>query len=190
MATAAQPPATQPPAAEPSAPRKVPLHKYFASSITLITSAAPGRTPNVMACEWTMNVSYQPLLVLALVERADYTHELITASGEFGVNRCSSAQTGLVDFAGRNTGWKVDKLDAPEFAGLVYQGKKISAPMIKGCVLNLECVVEQTTEIGDYTAFVGRAVAARRDDEADPLVYFRGKYFHLGDAVSPNGGAK
>lgn len=173
---------------QPPAPQKVPLHKYFASSITLITSAAPGRTPNVMACEWTMNVSYQPLLVLALVERADYTHELITASGEFGVNRCSSTQTALVDFAGRNTGWKVDKIAAPEFAGLTYQAKKIGAPMIRGCVLNLECKVEQTVEIGDYTAFVGRAVTGRREDGADPLMYFQGKYFHIGDAISPNGG--
>lgn len=160
---------------------KVPLYKYFASSITLLTSAADGRGANVMACEWTMNVSYQPLRVMAMVEHADLTHELITASGEFGVNLCADDQSEMVTLAGRNSGRDLAKLDHEQFAGRTYPGARIKAPMLRGCVLNLECVVERTVEIGGYTAFIGKAVAGRANPRARPLLYFQSRFFQMGD---------
>jgi flavin reductase (DIM6/NTAB) family NADH-FMN oxidoreductase RutF len=161
----------------------IPLHRYFATTVALITSYVEGKGSNVMACEWTMNVSYQPLRVMSLIDHDTFTHELIAASGEFGVHLSSADQASLSHFAGSNHGRDVSKLDQPEFADRVYPGKKIKVPMLRGCVLGLECLVEQTIEIGNHTGFVGRAVAGRVNRELAPLLYHQGQYFHLGDLI-------
>lgn len=162
---------------------KVPLFKHFPSAIAIITSWAEGHHENAMACEWTMNISYQPFLVLSLIEPEDYTHKLISESGQFGVNIASADQAEIVNAVGRSSGWKSSKLQSPALAGQTYPGKKIKAPMLRGCVLNLECVVERTIPMGDYTGFVGRAVAGRSNAAATPLIYFQGKYHRMGDLI-------
>lgn len=158
------------------------LFRYFATTVALITSQADGRA-NVMACEWTMNCSYRPLRVMSLVNRKDLTHELITQSGEFGVNLCSQSQAALSAYAGNVSGRAGPKLEHELFEGLLYPAKRIGAPMVRGCVLNAECVVEQTIEIGNHTAFVGRAVAARLNPKLLPLLYHQGTYFGLGEQL-------
>jgi flavin reductase (DIM6/NTAB) family NADH-FMN oxidoreductase RutF len=162
----------------------LPLYRYFTSTVALITSGAAGSGTNVMACEWTFNVSYRPLRMMSLVKRGSYTHELISACGEFGVNMCSDEQAALASYAGNSHGREVVKLDDPLFAGKIYTGKRIGVPMLRGCVLNLECVVESTVEIGEHTGFVGRAVAGLANRSKQPLLYNRGRFFRLGDLLS------
>ena len=163
------------------------MHKYFATTVALITSCADDHPPNVMACEWTMNISYHPLRVISVIDRRDLTYELITASGEFGVNLCSEQQAALSSYAGNVSGRNGSKLAAPVFAGQTYSAKRIQVPMISGCVLNLECVVEQTVELGDHTGFVGRVVAARINRRLRPLLYHQGKYFQLSETLTKPG---
>lgn len=179
--THGQPPSDTEPQVEVTA--KVPLYKHFPSSIAVITSWAEGHNENAMACEWTMNISYQPFLILSLIEPADYTHQLISESGQFGVNIVSADQAGIVNAVGRSSGWQGPKLQSPALAGQTYPAKKIKVPMLRGCVLNIECVVERTIPMGDYTGFVGRAVAGRANSVATPLIYFQGRYFRMGDLI-------
>jgi flavin reductase (DIM6/NTAB) family NADH-FMN oxidoreductase RutF len=137
-----------------------------------------------MACEWTMNVSWEPLLIVSLVYHEELTHQIISESNEFGVNLCSEQQAHLSHFAGSISGRECDKLADPVFSGITYPAAKIQAPMIHGCVLNAECVVEQAMEIGEYTAFVGRVVTCRVDPSLRPLLYHLGQYFLLGNSVT------
>lgn len=168
----------------------LPLYRYFTNSVALITSGTAGTGANVMACEWTFNVSYRPLRMMSLVKRGSYTHELISAGGEFGVNVCSDEQASLASYAGNSHGREVLKLDDPLFAGKVYTGKRIGVPMLRGCVLNLECVVESTVEIGEHTGFVGRAVAGLANRSKQPLLYSRGRFFRLGELLTRTSAAE
>jgi flavin reductase (DIM6/NTAB) family NADH-FMN oxidoreductase RutF len=152
--------------------------------VALITSAAEGIGHNVMACESTSTVSMRPLRILSVIERTCYTHELVTASGEFGVNLCADKQADLSSFAGNSHGRDVAKLADPRFAEHVYPAKRIGAPMLRGCVINLECVVEQTIDLGTHTGFVGRAVAGKVNRDARPLLYHQGRYFGLGAHIA------
>jgi flavin reductase len=162
---------------------KVPLYKHFPSSIAVITSWTEGHNGNAMACEWTMNISYHPFLVLSLIEAGDCTHQLISESGQFGVNIVSADQAAIVNAVGRSSGWQGPKLQSTALAGQIYPARKIAAPMLRGCVLNLECLVERTISFGDYTGFVGRVVAGRANAAATPLIYFRGAYHRMGDLI-------
>lgn len=162
----------------------LPIGRYFATMVALITSAAEGIGRNVMACESTSNVSNRPLRILSVINRTSYTHELITVSGEFGVNLCADTQVDLSSFAGNSHGRDVEKLADPRFAECVYLAKRIGAPMLRGCLINLECVVEQTIDLGTHTGFVGRAVAGKVDRDARPLLYHQGRYFELGAHIA------
>ena len=60
-----------------------------------------------------------------------------------------------------------------------YKGKKIDTLMVKGAVLNIECKLLKMEKLGDHTMVVGEALEASAS-EKKPLIYHRGKYWHLG----------
>jgi flavin reductase (DIM6/NTAB) family NADH-FMN oxidoreductase RutF len=150
------------------------------TTIALLTSAADGRE-NVMACEWAMMISFNPMRFVVSVAPEDVTHEFIEKSGEFGLNFCSDTQAKLSHIAGSNSLRDVNKWTLVAFPQ--YPAKKISAPMIAGCVLNVECKVADKLSYGDHTLFVGEALWAKSDPEKKPLLYHRGKYWQLGANV-------
>jgi flavin reductase (DIM6/NTAB) family NADH-FMN oxidoreductase RutF len=163
------------------------VHRYFATTVNLLTSAIDDETFNVMACEWTMNVSFDPLDIIVVVGRNNYTHHLIMESGEFGVNLASDTQAALSKLAGNVTGRQVQKFHDPLFQGQFYASRQIKAPMIRNCVLNAECIVERSIEVGRYTAFIGRAVVKQANSELKPLLYHQGRYFTLGEYIPKSG---
>jgi flavin reductase (DIM6/NTAB) family NADH-FMN oxidoreductase RutF len=63
------------------------LYQYFANTVNLLTSCNQDGKVNVMACEWTMNVSFNPFKILCVVGIETLTHAYITESKEFGVMR-------------------------------------------------------------------------------------------------------
>ena len=159
------------------------LYQYFATTVNLLTSCNQEGKVNIMACEWTMNVSFNPFKVLCVVGVDTLTHSYITESKEFGVSLCADTQASLANFAGNVSGRDVDKLSAPFFAGLVYASTHIKPPLIRGCILNAECVVEEMFQMGEYTGFLGLSLATTVDPEAKPLFYHRRKYFQLGTQI-------
>src|SRR5262245_24078367 len=159
------------------------LYQYFATTVNLLTSCNQAGKVNVMACEWTMNVLFNPLKVLCVVGIDSLTHTYIIETKEFGVNLCADTQASLSNFVGNVSGRDVDKLSESSFAGLVYAATHIKPPLIRGCILNAECVVEEVFQMGEYTGFLGLSLATTVDTEAKPLFYHRGKYFQLGAQI-------
>jgi flavin reductase (DIM6/NTAB) family NADH-FMN oxidoreductase RutF len=159
------------------------LYQYFANTVNLLTSCNQAGKVNVMACEWTMNVSFTPFKILCVVGIETLTHAYITESKEFGVNLCADTQASLANFAGNVSGRDVDKLSESGFAGLIYASTHIKPPLIRGCILNAECVVEEIFPMGEYTGFLGLSLAETVDTEAKPLFYHQRKYFQLGAQI-------
>jgi flavin reductase (DIM6/NTAB) family NADH-FMN oxidoreductase RutF len=159
------------------------MHQYFASTVALITTHAHEKS-NVMACEWTMNVCYRPLRIMSLIKKETVTHAFIMESREFGVNLCSERQSQLAHFAGNTSGRVTDKLADPLFRERLSSPSRIKAPMIKGCVLSAECVVEQTLDMHEYTAFIGRAVTMRLNTKEKPLIYHKGQFAQFGTWIT------
>ncbi|KAA3644675.1 MAG: flavin reductase [Chloroflexi bacterium] len=159
-------------------------HKYLASIVELITSQHESwPRPNVMACEWTFNIGWHPMTFLILVHKGNLTHDLIKASGEFGVNIAANQQAALSNLAGGQSGREVDKLTDDLFAKNLYAAKSIQAPLIRGCVLNAECHVQRTIDFDEYTGFVGVAMEIEIHPQQDLLLYTKGAYYHVGEKV-------
>lgn len=160
------------------------VHRYFATTVGLITTkGSKGR--NVMAAEWTMHISYEPMLIAVFVHDSP-TYWNIQETQVFGVNIASDDQAELVNIAGGYSGTEIDKLGIPNIFK-TYDAKHIDVPMIKGCALNAECKVTMIEKIGDHIMVVGEAVSATFDEKKFPLIYTRGNYRKLSASKIPSG---
>jgi flavin reductase (DIM6/NTAB) family NADH-FMN oxidoreductase RutF len=153
------------------------------TGVGLITTYTEERGPNVMAAEWTMTVSHNPPLVLVVVHSENATNEMITKSGEFGVNLAADDQSDLVSLAGSFTRYQTDKFSSGNIR--TFQGKKIRAPMIEGAVVNAECILKQTVSFGDYTGFVGEVVEISHNPEKRPIAYHLGRTWKIQNFEKP-----
>jgi flavin reductase (DIM6/NTAB) family NADH-FMN oxidoreductase RutF len=160
------------------------VHRYFATTVGLITTKGKhGR--NVMSAEWTMQVSYDPMLIAIFIHDSP-TYWNIDDSRVFGVNIASDDQSELVNVAGGYSGTEIDKLAIPG-TFQTYPAKHIDVPMIKGCSLNAECKVVSTQKMGDHIMVVGEALDAKFDEKKFPLIYTRGNYRKLSRSKIPSG---
>jgi flavin reductase (DIM6/NTAB) family NADH-FMN oxidoreductase RutF len=158
------------------------VHRYFATTVGLITTDGKhGR--NVMAAEWTMQISYEPMLIAIFIHDSP-TLWNIRDTRAFGVNIASDGQAELVNIAGGYSGTELDKLGIPGTFE-TYRGKNV--PMVKECALNAECKVHSIQEMGDHVMVVGEAEHATFDEKKSPLIYTRGNYRRLAGSKLASG---
>ncbi len=154
-------------------------YRAFTTGCALITTDGP-EGPNVMAAEWTFNVSYDPFLILVSVDPANRTHDLIREAKEFGVNLVSENQIAAMAFAGHYSKADTDKLSSDLFD--VIPGTKIKAPMIRGSLLRAECRLVQEIPMGDHTGFLGEVLEFAVEPELGPVVLHHGSR-RLGERI-------
>lgn len=158
------------------------VHRYFATTVGLITTGGKWGQ-NVMAAEWTMHVSYEPMLVAISIHDSP-TLWNIKETGAFGVNIASDDQSALVNIAGGYSGTEIAKLSIPG-TFKTYKGS-MNVPMIRGCALCCECKVVSVQDVGDHVLVIGEALSAAFDEKKFPLIYTRGNYRRLGGKL-PSG---
>ena len=163
-----------------------PRSNKFATIVGLITSDGPfGR--DIMACEWTNHISYNPGLISISLGLTKATVENIRSSKEFGVNLCANDQSVLSSVAGGYSGRNYDKINALKELGFeFYEAHKIKTLMVKDASLNIECTLTQELTFGDHIMFVGEVVDATHTSEKNSLIYHDGKYWSLQPIVKPN----
>ncbi len=151
----------------------------FVTNVGLITTDGPNGE-NVMACEWTHQVSYKPGLLTLSIGPNKATSENIIKSKEFGVSVCATDQSILSSIAGGNSGKNIDKIKTLEELGFkFYKAENIKTLMVEGAAANFECKLIKKIKLGDHTLFVGEVVKASVNKDKQPLVYHKGKYWVL-----------
>ncbi|SHO46655.1 conserved hypothetical protein [Nitrosotalea sinensis] len=165
--------------------RKLPgkAERYFTTGISMITSQGPHGS-NVMAAEWVMQISYNPILIAAFIHKGSQTLKNIEKTKEFGVNVASEKQTSQVSVAGGYSGSEIDKMQIKNLFNII-KSKKINAPSISGCTINAECILVKKEKIGDHVMLVGKVVRMQHDESQSPLIYHRNRYFQIGPAIEP-----
>jgi flavin reductase (DIM6/NTAB) family NADH-FMN oxidoreductase RutF len=163
-----------------------PRSNKFVTTLGLITSEGKNG-PNIMACEWTHHISYNPGLIAVSLGHTKATAENIRNSKEFGINLCAKDQSILSSIAGGYSGSKYNKIEAIKELGFEFiKANKIKTLMVKGAALNAECKLFQEITFGDHIMFIGEVVDATQNSEKQPLVYHNGKYWSLETTVKPN----
>ena len=141
--------------------------------------------PNIMAAEWVLQISYNPVLIAIFIHKGSQTLKNIEKTKEFGVNVASKDQTSEVNIAGGYSGFEIDKLSLKNIFK-TFAPEKIKTPMIFGCTINAECILVQKEKLGDHVMLVGKVVHIKHDDTKSPLIYHKGRYFGLGPMVEPD----
>ena len=159
----------------------------FLTNVGLITTNGPFGY-NVMSCEWTHQISYDPPLVALAIRSHKATYQNIIATKVFGVNIASEQQNVLSATAGNRSAKNVDKIKMLEEMGIkFYKAENIDVLMVKDACLNAECKLIDTKDIGDHPLLIGQIVAFQEDHAKKPLIYHQGKYWKLGDNIPKPG---
>ncbi|MER5771486.1 flavin reductase family protein [Streptomyces sp. NPDC001985] len=125
-----------------------------------------------------VSVSLDPPLVMISLRNGSRMDDLLDEQPLWAVSVLSEDQRHI---AGRFAmkGRVSDRLlfeDVPR-----VRGELSGAPLIGGALATLECRTEQRVVAGDHTLVIGRVLSAGVPvAEGGPLMYFRGKYRHLG----------
>ena len=130
--------------------------------VWVVTVDARGQV-DVMPAGWAMIASHQPPMFAVAVGHTRYTHETLSAGGEFVIAFPSPGMEEATLFCGTHSGRNVHKV--PRTGLGVIPARRVKPPLIKGCIVNLECRLASATPAGDHTIFVGEVVASHVEEE-------------------------
>ena len=148
--------------------------KHLTTGIYVLT-ARRGDVRHGMSSSWAVQVSGEPPLVIASVDRNHFSHGLIRATRRFGLNVVGRGGRALEDFfyspaaRAENNLERFATLDAPS-----------GVPLLVEAIVGLDCAVDQEVEAGDHTLFVARVEWARSGAADTPLTSVDLPYAYLG----------
>jgi len=163
---------------------------YPAPSVLVSCGGFQGWKENLITIAWAGNVCTDPPLLSISVRPERYSYEIIRTTGEFVVNVPSEKLARAVDWCGVVSGREEDKFAG---AGLTSQAAlKVSAPIVRECPINIECVVKKSLELGSHTMFIAEVAAVQvaadlidvkgrfHVEKSGLLSFVHGQYFALG----------
>lgn len=147
----------------------------WATGVAVVTSrdetGPRGATTNALT-----SLSLDPPLVLVALDRDSNTLRAVRASGRFCVNVLAAGQEEIARrFATKASGEE-------KLVGLPHELAE-GMPVLDGVLAWLVCAVEQELEGGDHAILVGRPLEGGGNRDAQPLVFFGGRYFVSAGAV-------
>ncbi|MEW2292154.1 flavin reductase family protein [Streptomyces sp. NPDC006743] len=139
---------------------------------------APGGEDVGMTATAFLSVSLDPPLALVSLREGSRMDDLLAEQPLWAVSVLAESQRHI---AGRFA-MKGRISDRLLFADIPYvRGEVSGAPLVGGALATLELRTEQRVPAGDHTLVVGRVLSARLPSaQGGPLMYFRGRYRHLG----------
>lgn len=123
---------------------------------------------NVLAVAYCGNCSYDPPMIMVGIVPSRYSYPLIKQSGCFVVNLVDQSYQETFDYLGSHSKRDGDKL--AEAKVRLEEGKKVAAPILPDCPVNIECTIVDSIVTGSHEMFVGKieyvhANARLLDDE-------------------------
>lgn len=147
---------------------------HFTTGVTVVTAARVGAAPIGITVNSFNAVSLAPPLVLFSVARHCRSLPALRRAPAYAVNVLRDDQRELSQhFAGAH---------GAKWADVRWQAGVTASPLLEPVLATFECEPFARHDGGDHEIFVGRVVALTHDEQAQPLVYFRGGY---GTVVAP-----
>ncbi len=139
----------------------------FATGITVIATSKNsilyGKTINSFS-----SLSLSPPLVLFSIDIKSSKLNIFKNTQFISVNVLSKKQKFISNnFAKKNPDWK----------GIEYQLLENGNPIIKNCISNLSCRIQDKIKKGDHIIFICKILQVANNDNLKPLIYFDSKYF-------------
>jgi flavin reductase (DIM6/NTAB) family NADH-FMN oxidoreductase RutF len=139
----------------------------FATGITVVAtknnSKLYGKTINSFS-----SLSLSPPLVLFSLDKKSSKLKIFKDSKTVSINILSNNQEMISNnFAKKNPDWKE----------IEYYVLKSGNPIIKNCVSNLDCKIEDKLKKGDHIIFICKVVQVLNNKKLKPLIYYNSKFY-------------
>jgi len=151
----------------------------FATGVTIVTVDLEGEVHGMTANAFA-SVSLEPLLLLVCVDRNARTHAHLQSKKRFGINILAEHQRLISEYYAQPVSTHEH---AQEEAGARFDRTPQGTPILHGALAYLECRLQSAQEAGDHTIFIAE-VEDVVVHPGDPLLFFRGKYRTIGEAVA------
>jgi 3-hydroxy-9,10-secoandrosta-1,3,5(10)-triene-9,17-dione monooxygenase reductase component len=140
---------------------------HFGTGVTVVTTV-DGGTPVGFACQAFAALSLDPPLVLFCPGNGSTTGRRIERAGHFCVNVLAEDQRDVSRLFGTS--------GADKFAGQGWSLSPGGAPILDGVLTWADCRVEAVHPAGDHRVVIGRVTALGPVRDANPLLFYRGRY--------------
>jgi len=135
--------------------------RHLVHGIYVLTAAHEGKI-NGMIASWVSQVSYEPPLLMVAVHPNRYSHHLIQEGRAFAIHVLSRDQKPfLARFKGPDPLFK--------FSALEWTRGKTGSPILKDCLVYLDCRLVHSLAPGNHTLFLGEIVDAKRMASGEPM---------------------
>lgn len=148
--------------------------RHLAGAVTVIATGAEGHRFGLTATA-VCSLSDDPATLLVCVNRSASAHDVISRNRTFSVNLLANDQEPI---AGRFAGRAGLKGEA-RFEDCDWRTLATGAPTLVDALATFDCEVNQEHVFATHTIFIGRVVASKARETAEPLVYLRGAFRHL-----------
>jgi 3-hydroxy-9,10-secoandrosta-1,3,5(10)-triene-9,17-dione monooxygenase reductase component len=145
--------------------------RYFASAVTVVTSALDSGELFGLTVSAFSSVSLSPPLVLICIRNESTATALFSKSMRYCVNILAEDQRNIAETFSLSG-------EAGRFKNLDYYLGKGGSPIIRNCIGYIDCKIVEVIKGGDHTIFIGEASDAYAEEKV-PLLYVNRKYVKL-----------
>jgi len=138
-----------------------------------------GEQKHGMSSSWVTQVSGDPPLIMAAVDKRHFSHSLVEQRGVFGLNVVGSKGKALEDYFFSAVSRRPDNLEP-----FAYDLGETGVPLLKMAMAVFECRVVGSYPAGDHTLFVAAIVRAEVRENDRPITSLDLPYVYVGTVIS------
>lgn len=128
----------------------------------MVTTGDGRGNDNIITVAWAGTVNSEPPMISISVRQSRYSHELLTANGEFAVNLVTRKLCYAMDYCGVKSGRDIDKFKECHLSKA--KASTINVPVIAESPVNIECRVSNILKLGSHDMFIGEVVSVMVDE--------------------------
>lgn len=118
---------------------------------------------NALVVAYCGNCSYDPPMVMVGIVPSRYSYKLIKESGCFVINLPTESFSEEYKVIGKESGRDIDKFEKLKLKS--EDGKKVNAPILSDCPVNIECTIVDSIMTGSHEMFIGKIEYVHADSE-------------------------
>ena len=144
---------------------------YANNSPVLVTTRATVQKPlstateerdNVVAVNWHMQCSKEPMHYIISLNKKSFSHQLLLKSHAFVVNNMPGTMKDTIEKCGQVSGRNVDKFS--KFNVFREPARTVDCPRLKDAKSFIECKVSSVIDCGDHSIFIGKVLFSSKGD--------------------------
>jgi flavin reductase (DIM6/NTAB) family NADH-FMN oxidoreductase RutF len=143
-----------------------------------VLTVCEGQLRHGMSSSWVTQVSGDPPLIMAAVDKRHFSHGIVERQSVFGLNVVGSKGNALEDYFFSAAARKPDNLES-----FAYELGETGVPLLKLAMAVFECRVVGSYPAGDHTLFVASVVRAEVRDRDRPVTSLDLPYVYVGTVI-------